>query len=61
MARALVAIFIVGTTVPVKSTLTDANGQYLVPGLAEGEYRVVISADNYGSQPFRVVLTPGEQ
>nr|WP_308346208.1 carboxypeptidase regulatory-like domain-containing protein [Priestia aryabhattai] len=58
---ALVQVFIVGTTIPVKSTFTDVNGHYLVSGLAEGEYRVVISADNYGAQPFRIVLTPGEQ
>ncbi|WP_303984580.1 carboxypeptidase regulatory-like domain-containing protein, partial [Niallia circulans] len=58
---ALVQVFVVGTTIPVKSTLTDGTGQYLVSGLNEGEYRVVISADNYGTQPFRVVLTPGEQ
>ncbi|MEH7590533.1 carboxypeptidase regulatory-like domain-containing protein [Priestia megaterium] len=61
IAGALVQVFVVGTTIPVKSTLTDGTGQYLVSGLAEGEYRVVISADNYGTQPFRVVLTPGEQ
>ncbi|MED4235885.1 carboxypeptidase-like regulatory domain-containing protein [Priestia megaterium] len=61
LAGALVEVFVVGTTIPVKSTLTDANGQYLVSGLAEGEYRVVIFADNYGTQPFRIVLTPGEQ
>ncbi|MEH7320268.1 carboxypeptidase regulatory-like domain-containing protein, partial [Priestia megaterium] len=61
IAGALVQVFVVGTTIPVKSTLTDATGQYLISGLEEGEYRVVISADNYGTQPFRVVLTPGEQ
>ena len=54
-------MFVVGTTIPVKSTLTDATGQYLVSGLDEGEYRVVVPADNYGTQPFHVILTPGEQ
>ncbi|WJX02526.1 carboxypeptidase-like regulatory domain-containing protein [Priestia aryabhattai] len=43
------------------SVLTDATGQYLVFGLNEGEYRVVVSADNYDTQPFRIILTPGEQ
>lgn len=61
IAGALVQVFVVGTTIPVKSTLTDATGQYLVSGLNEGEYRVVVSADNYDTQPFRIILTPGEQ
>ncbi|MNG20633.1 hypothetical protein D3C84_1049050 [compost metagenome] len=40
---ALVQVFIAGTDVPVKSTLTDQNGLYAIYGLNAGEYRVVIS------------------
>ncbi|WP_446715645.1 carboxypeptidase-like regulatory domain-containing protein, partial [Bacillus sp. OTU530] len=58
---ALVQVFIAGTNVSVKSTLTDPNGLYVINGLAEGEYRVVMSTDNYASSIFRIVLGPGEE
>ncbi|MEC2077419.1 carboxypeptidase regulatory-like domain-containing protein, partial [Metabacillus fastidiosus] len=57
---ALVQVFLVGTTIPVRSTLTDSNGNYILSGLNEGEYRIEISADNYASSISRVVLAPGE-
>jgi uncharacterized surface anchored protein len=60
LSGALVQVFIAGTDVPVKSTLTDPNGLYVINGLNEGEYRVVMSADNYGSAIFRIILGPGE-
>ncbi|MGG0853609.1 carboxypeptidase regulatory-like domain-containing protein, partial [Metabacillus fastidiosus] len=60
IAGALVQAFLVGTTIPVRSTLTDSNGNYILSGLNEGEYRIEISADNYASSISRVVLAPGE-
>ncbi|MED4456368.1 carboxypeptidase-like regulatory domain-containing protein, partial [Metabacillus fastidiosus] len=48
------------TTIPVRSTLTDSNGNYGLTGLNEGEYRIEISADNYASFISRIVLAPGE-
>ncbi|MED4452355.1 carboxypeptidase regulatory-like domain-containing protein, partial [Metabacillus fastidiosus] len=43
IAGALVQAFLVGTTIPVRSTLTDSNGNYGLTGLNEGEYRIEIS------------------
>ncbi|WP_129729008.1 carboxypeptidase regulatory-like domain-containing protein, partial [Ectobacillus funiculus] len=60
LSGALVQVFIAGTNVPVKSTLTDSNGLYVINGLNEGEYRVVMSVDNYGSAIFQITLGPGE-
>ncbi|MED4456369.1 carboxypeptidase-like regulatory domain-containing protein, partial [Metabacillus fastidiosus] len=60
IAGALVQAFLVGTTIPVRSTLTDSNGNYVLTGLNEGEYRLEISDDNYASFISRIVLAPGE-
>ncbi|WP_342045359.1 carboxypeptidase regulatory-like domain-containing protein, partial [Bacillus sp. OTU530] len=61
LSGALVQVLIAGTGVPVKSTLTDPTGLYVINGLAEGEYRVEIGVDNYASSIFRIVLDPGEE
>ncbi|WP_165350945.1 carboxypeptidase-like regulatory domain-containing protein, partial [Ectobacillus funiculus] len=61
LSGALVQVFIVGTAVPVKFTLTDPNGLYFINGLNGGEYQVVISDDNYVAAIFRIILEPGEE
>ncbi|WP_169907692.1 carboxypeptidase regulatory-like domain-containing protein [Priestia abyssalis] len=56
----LVQVFIPGTVVPVKTILTDPNGDYVITGLGEGEYRVVFSTDNFSTEVFRIMLAPNE-
>ncbi|KML32346.1 carboxypeptidase regulatory-like domain-containing protein [Rossellomorea marisflavi] len=56
----LVQLFVVGTTVPVASVLTNQQGRYVIEGLLPQEYRVVYSASNYQSQTNFLVFTPGE-
>ncbi|UTE75620.1 carboxypeptidase regulatory-like domain-containing protein [Rossellomorea sp. KS-H15a] len=44
----------------ITSTLTDDNGLYAIPGLAQGQYTVIASADGFGEQIAIVTLSPGE-
>jgi uncharacterized repeat protein (TIGR01451 family) len=38
-----------GTTTPVTTTTTDANGRYLFTGLTPGQYQVIVDAANFQS------------
>ena len=38
-----------GTTTPVATTTTDANGRYLFTGLTPGQYQVIVDAANFQS------------
>lgn len=44
----------------ITSTLTDDNGFYAIPGLAQGQYTVIASADGFGNQIAVVTLSSGE-
>ncbi|GLI84555.1 hypothetical protein ANABIO32_22650 [Rossellomorea marisflavi] len=43
----------------ITSTLTDANGIYELPGIAEGLYTVIYSATGYGAESRTVALPAG--
>ncbi|MFW0779053.1 carboxypeptidase regulatory-like domain-containing protein [Rossellomorea marisflavi] len=60
LPSALVQIFVVGTTIPVASVLTNKQGGYTIDGLLPQEYRVVYSATNYQSQTNLLLFNPGE-
>jgi hypothetical protein len=39
--------------------LTDANGRYSVPGVADGNYELTVSADSAGSSTVNVTMSAG--
>src|ERR1700736_5216535 len=43
----------------VTTTTTSTDGNYDMPNLLPGEYRVTISADNFGSKATSATLTVG--
>ncbi|MCM2605594.1 carboxypeptidase regulatory-like domain-containing protein [Rossellomorea marisflavi] len=43
----------------ITSTLTDANGIYELPGIAEGLYTVIYSAEGYGAESRTIAIPAG--
>ncbi|WP_303982341.1 carboxypeptidase-like regulatory domain-containing protein, partial [Niallia circulans] len=57
---ALVQVFVVGTTIPVKSTLTDITGQYRISNLPAGTYNILFSAKGFINQTVSITLLSNE-
>lgn len=55
-----VVTVISGSGIVVASTLTDQEGNYILTGLAPGEYNVIFSADGYVRSTFMITLSPNE-
>jgi large repetitive protein len=49
-----------GSGIVVASTLTDQEGNYILTGLAPGDYNVIFSADGYVRQTVMITLRPNE-
>ncbi|WP_282137851.1 carboxypeptidase regulatory-like domain-containing protein [Rossellomorea aquimaris] len=49
-----------GSGIVVASTLTDQEGNYILTGLAPGDYNVIFSADGYVRSTFMITLSPNE-
>ncbi|MEH7320267.1 carboxypeptidase regulatory-like domain-containing protein, partial [Priestia megaterium] len=60
LAGALVQVFVVGTTIPVKSTLTDATGQYRISNLSVGTYNILFSSKDFIDQAVSITLVSNE-
>jgi len=60
IAGALVQVFVVGTTISVKTTLTDATGQYRISSLPAGTYNILLSAKGFINQTVSITLISNE-
>ncbi|MDY0943735.1 carboxypeptidase-like regulatory domain-containing protein, partial [Priestia megaterium] len=60
IAGASVQVFVVNTTIPVKSTLTDYKGRYKISGLSEGIYIVVFSTKGFTNKTVSITLASSE-
>lgn len=52
-----IAIYLQGETVPVKGTVADEKGQFIIEGIKNGEYTVRISYIGYQQQERKASLT----
>ncbi|PFG05371.1 carboxypeptidase regulatory-like domain-containing protein [Bacillus sp. es.034] len=46
--------------IQISSAITDANGQYMVPGLPPGSYTIVVSAPNYTTETVAAMIESGQ-
>ncbi|QHE62502.1 hypothetical protein FHE72_16855 [Rossellomorea vietnamensis] len=46
--------------IQISTVVTDANGQYMVPGLPPGSYSVVVSAPNYTTETVAAMIESGQ-
>ncbi|MFI8687005.1 carboxypeptidase regulatory-like domain-containing protein [Rossellomorea sp. NPDC077527] len=60
ISQVLVQIFPVGSLVPIRSTLTDPNGFYILTGLPPGTYVIRFTASGYPVKEVTIVLQEGE-
>lgn len=58
IAGAVVTVFL--DNIQIASVLTDAAGQYTIPGLAPDQYTVVIGATNYGTVTLGATINSGQ-
>jgi large repetitive protein len=58
--QVLVQIFPVGSMVPIRSTLSDVNGFYILTGLPAGSYIIRFTAEGYPVREIRITLTEGQ-
>ncbi|WP_374989434.1 carboxypeptidase-like regulatory domain-containing protein (plasmid) [Priestia megaterium] len=61
IAGTLVQVFVIGMTVPIKSTLTDDNGQYRITDLPSATYTIIVFARNFTTQSLNVTLMNGKE
>jgi hypothetical protein len=61
IAGTLVQVFVIGMTVPIKSTLTDDNRQYRITGLLSVTYTIIVFARNFTTQSLNVTLMNGKE
>ncbi|WP_425469082.1 carboxypeptidase regulatory-like domain-containing protein [Priestia megaterium] len=60
IAGALVQVLVVGTTIPVKSTLTDTTGKYRISNLLVGTYNILFSSKEFIYQTVSITLVSNE-
>ena len=60
ISQVLVQIFPIGSQVPIRSTLTDPNGFYILTGLPSGTYVVRFTAPGYPVKEVTIALQEGE-
>lgn len=58
--QVLVQIFPIGSRVPIRSTLTDPDGFYILTGLPPGTYVIRFTASGYPVEEVTIVLAEGE-
>ncbi|PFG06478.1 carboxypeptidase family protein [Bacillus sp. es.034] len=60
ISQVLVQIFPIGSRVPIRSTLTDPEGFYILTGLPPGTYVIRFTASGYPVEEVTIVLAEGE-
>lgn len=60
ISQVLVQIFPAGSQVPIRSTLTDPSGFYILTGLPPGTYVIRFTASGYPAKEVTVFLQEGE-
>ncbi|MBW3113649.1 carboxypeptidase regulatory-like domain-containing protein [Bacillus sp. MCCB 382] len=60
ISQVLVQIFPIGSQVPIRSTLTDPNGFYILTGLPPGTYVIRFTSSGYPVKEVTIVIEEGE-